>query len=255
PVDEIRTSEDVVISAVGRDLYEKFFKGYTRKQWGLLPSQLDKSVTARVPTRSNDDDRYFTDKFQAMPRDGYSALFAAMLDHPNIDIMLNVDFRDIADRYHLRHLVYTGPIDEYYGYKFGKLPYRSLKFILKSHHQEFFQSAAVVNYPDADIAYTRITEFKYLTGDEAPATTICYEYPQAEADPYYPIPRAENQAIFKQYEQLSLRESHVSFVGRLATYRYYNMDQVVAQALATYRRLRSRRDLPISKAASALHAS
>jgi len=237
PVAHIQTSEDVVISAVGPDLYEKFFRGYTKKQWGLFPSELDKSVTSRVPTRVNDDDRYFTDKYQAMPLNGYTEMFTAMLDHPNIDVLLGVDFQKIRHQYNFKHLVYTGPIDEYYGYKYGKLPYRSLEFVLKDHDVEYFQSAAVVNYPDPEIGYTRITEFKYLTGDQLPATTICYEYPKADGDPYYPIPRAENQEIFKKYEALSLSEKHVSFVGRLATYRYYNMDQVVGQALATYKRL------------------
>lgn len=246
----IKTSEDVVLSAVGRDIYEKFFKGYTKKQWGLWPSELDKSVTARVPTRVNDDDRYFTDTYQAMPLHGYTQMFSAMLDHPNIDVMLGVYFRDIRENYHFRHLVYTGPIDEYYDYIYGKLPYRSLDFVLKSFDREYFQQAAVINYPDQDIAFTRITEFKYLTGDDQPATTICYEYPKADGDPYYPIPRAENQEIYKKYERLSMQEDHVSFVGRLATYRYYNMDQVVGQALATYRKMKIRHDDQIIQSAS-----
>ena len=232
---EIRTSEDVVIAAVGRELYELFFQGYTRKQWGLDPSELDKAVTARVPTRTDTDDRYFLDKHQAMPADGYTAMFAAMLDHPNITVETGVNFADcdvLAD-----HTVYTGPIDEYFDCRFGKLPYRSLRFQHETHDVERFQPVAVVNYPDPDVPYTRITEYKQLTGQQAARTSISYEFPQAEGDPYYPIPRPENQALYRRYEALADALPDVSFVGRLATYRYYNMDQVVGQALATYRRL------------------
>ena len=235
---EVRTSEDVVIAAVGRELYETFFQGYTRKQWGLDPSELDKAVTARVPTRTNTDDRYFLDKHQAMPADGYTAMFEAMLDHPNITVETGVDFADCdvtAD-----HTVYTGPIDEYFDHRYGALPYRSLAFRHETLPVEQFQPVAVVNYPAPDIPYTRITEYKQLTGQRAAMTSISYEYPQAEGDPYYPIPRAENQALYRRYEALADALPDVSFVGRLGTYRYYNMDQVVGQALATYRRLAPR---------------
>ena len=239
PVDDIQTSEDVVINAVGRELYELFFQGYTRKQWGLDPSELDKQVTSRIPTRTNTDDRYFTDSFQAMPADGYTAMFEKMLDHPLIDRSLGTDFRDLKDRaFELAdHVIYTGPIDEYFGYRFGKLPYRSLKFDHRTLEQEWFQPVAVVNYPDPQVPYTRISEYKYLTGQEAPVTSITYEYPAAEGDPYYPIPRPENQELFKRYEALADETDDVTFVGRLATYRYYNMDQIVGQALATFRRM------------------
>ncbi len=235
PVEPVVTSADVVISKVGRELYETFFRGYTRKQWGLDPSELDKSVTARVPTRTNTDDRYFTDSFQAMPAQGYTAMFNAMLDHPLIDIELGVDFRDISDRIEFGRLVYTGPIDEYFGYRYGKLPYRSLDFRHETLNKEWVQPVAVVNYPLETVPYTRVTEYKHLTGQTAPQTSVTYEYPCAEGDPYYPVPRPENEALFKRYEALA-RSSSVLFVGRLATYRYYNMDQVVGQALATYRR-------------------
>ena len=240
PVSVVRTSEDVVISAVGRELYEKFFQGYTRKQWGLDPSELDKAVTSRVPTRTNTDDRYFTDKFQAMPLEGYTRMFERMLDHPNIDVLLGVDYCEARDAYPHDHLVFTGPIDEYFGYRFGKLPYRSLQFEHAQLDQEQFQPVAVVNYPSPSTEYTRITEYKHLTGQESPRTSITYEYPAAEGDPYYPIPRPENQALFKRYEALAMVQPDVSFVGRLATYRYYNMDQVVGQALATYRKMAQR---------------
>jgi UDP-galactopyranose mutase len=243
PVEEIRTSEDVVINAVGRELYELFFQGYTRKQWGLDPSELDKQVTSRIPTRTNTDDRYFTDKFQAMPLHGYTAMFERMLDHPLIDKSLGTDFRDIRERaYELAdHIVYTGPIDEYFDFRFGKLPYRSLKFDHRTLDKEWHQDVAVVNYPDPQVPYTRISEYKHLTGQEHPRTSITYEYPSAEGDPYYPIPRPENQELFKRYEVLADATDNVTFVGRLATYRYYNMDQIVGQALATFRRLDEKR--------------
>ena len=235
---EIRTSEDVVIAAVGRELYETFFQGYTRKQWGLDPSELDKAVTARVPTRTNIDDRYFLDKHQAMPAAGFTAMFERMLDHANITVETGVDFADCdvtAD-----HIVYTGPVDEYFGHRYGPLPYRSLRFRHETHEVERFQPVAVVNYPAPEVPYTRITEYKHLTGQQAPRTSISYEFPSGEGDPYYPIPRAENQELYRRYEALADALPNVSFVGRLATYRYYNMDQVVGQALATYRRLAPR---------------
>ena len=236
-VEDIATSEDVVVNAVGRELYELFFRGYTRKQWGLDPSELDKSVTARIPTRTNTDDRYFADTFQAMPRDGYTAMFAAMLANPLIEVRLGTDYRDVRDTERFGHLIFTGPIDEYFDHRFGKLPYRSLTFDHKTLEQERFQPVGTVNYPAEDVPYTRISEYKYLTGQTSPRTTVTYEFPSAEGDPYYPIPRPENQALFKRYEALGDASEGVTFVGRLATYRYYNMDQIVGQALAAFRRL------------------
>jgi UDP-galactopyranose mutase len=226
----IRTSEDVVVSRVGRDLYEKIFRGYTRKQWGMDPSELDASVTARIPVRLNRDDRYFTDTYQVMPAKGYTRMFENMLDHPNITIELGTCYRDVIRRIQFREMVYTGPVDEYFDYRFGKLPYRSLQFRHNTIPVEWFQKAAVVNYPNENL-YTRVTEFKYLTGQNHSSTSVVYEYPCAEGDPYYPIPRAENAALYKQYEALGASIPNLHFVGRLATYKYYNMDQVVAQAL------------------------
>ncbi|WP_133366098.1 UDP-galactopyranose mutase [Qipengyuania sediminis] len=234
---EIKTSEDVVVAQVGRDLYEKFFRGYTRKQWGLDPSELDKSVTARVPARTDTDDRYFTDTFQAMPEAGYTAMFERMLDHPNITVRTGTEFADVG-RDGFEGVVYTGPIDEFYGHRFGMLPYRSLRFDHRTLDREQFQETGTVNYPGEDVPWTRITEYKHLTGQQSDRTSITYEYSAATGDPFYPVPRAENQAIYKRYQALALAEEGVLFVGRLATYRYYNMDQVVGQALATYRRLK-----------------
>jgi UDP-galactopyranose mutase len=235
--DPVLTSEDVVLNSVGRDLYEKFFLNYTRKQWGLDPSQLKAGVAARIPVRTNTDDRYFTDTFQAMPKFGYTKMFEAMLDHPRITVELGVDFEDLRDNLRAAHVVYTGPIDAYFRYCFGPLPYRSLRF----EHEHLagvaqYQETGTVNYPN-DHAYTRITEFKHLTGQTHSGTSIVREYPQAEGEPYYPIPRAENEALFKRYEDLAKVERNVTFVGRLAQYRYYNMDQVVGAALAAAKRL------------------
>jgi UDP-galactopyranose mutase len=237
PREHIHTSEDVVVGKVGRDLYKKFFQGYTRKQWGLDPSELDASVTARVPTRTNRDDRYFTDTYQAMPLHGYTRMFECMLDHPNIKVMLNTNYREIVEFIPYHKMIYTGPIDGFFDYQFGKLPYRSLHFVHETHNIPVYQPAPVVNYPN-DYAYTRITEFKYLTGQEHRKTSIVYEYPQAEGDPYYPVPRPENTRRYEQYKALANVTPGVYFVGRLATYKYYNIDQVVAQALKTYRTIR-----------------
>ncbi|WP_199096652.1 UDP-galactopyranose mutase [Dyella sp. ASV21] len=237
PREPVLTSEDVVLNSVGRDLYEKFFLNYTRKQWGLDPSELKAGVAARIPVRTNSDDRYFTDTFQAMPKHGYTKMFEKMLDHPNITVELGVDFADVRSSLDADHVVYTGPIDAYFDYCYGRLPYRSLRF----EHEHLaglarYQSTGTVNYPN-DHAYTRITEFKHLTGQEHSGTSIVREYPQADGDPYYPIPRAENEALFKRYEELAKSETDVTFVGRLAQYRYYNMDQVVGAALAAAKRL------------------
>ncbi|MDQ3857241.1 MAG: UDP-galactopyranose mutase [Actinomycetota bacterium] len=240
PVERARTSEDVVVGTVGRELYETFFRGYTRKQWGLDPSELDASVTARVPTRTNRDDRYFLDEFQAMPLHGFTRMFERMLEHPRIKILLGTEYREIERLIPYRRMIYTGPVDEFFNYCYGKLPYRSLEFRHETHDVPAFQPAPVVNYPN-DHEHTRITEFKYLTGQEHSKTSIVYEFPRAEGDPYYPIPRPENGVLYKQYKELADATAEVEFVGRLATYKYYNMDQVVAQALAVYDRIAGKR--------------
>ena len=234
--EQIRTSEDVVISKVGKELYEKFFRGYTRKQWGIDPSELDASVTARVPTRTNRDGRYFTDSYQAMPLHGFTRMFENMLSHENIKIMLNTDYHEIMDFIPFKKMIFTGPVDEYFDFRFGKLPYRSLQFAFETHNVKQYQSAPVINYPN-DYAYTRVTEFKYLTGQEIDKTTIVYEYPQDEGDPYYPVPRQENAELYRKYAKLAEETPNVYFAGRLATYKYYNMDQVVAQALTLFNKI------------------
>ncbi|MBZ7927179.1 UDP-galactopyranose mutase (plasmid) [Ensifer adhaerens] len=244
PIAQILTSEDVVVGRVGRDLYEKFFRGYTRKQWGMDPSQLDKSVTARVPARTNNDDRYFQDKFQAMPWRGYTRMFERMLSHPNIMIMLQAEFEAVRRNVAVRRVIYTGAIDEYFNFRYGKLPYRSLKFEHRTVDCEWHQPVAVVNYPQ-DKAYTRITEYKHLTGQDHPRTSLTFEYPAAEGDPYYPIPRRDNQELYNRYRELGEELENVRFLGRLATYRYYNMDQIVGQALAEFRRIQA--EIPVNR--------
>jgi UDP-galactopyranose mutase len=243
PVAEIRTAEDVVVSTVGRELYEKFFRGYTKKQWGVEPSLLDKSVTARVPMRTNTDDRYFGDKYQFMPAAGYTRMFERILDHPNIKVMLDTDYHEVKSSLRYRRVIFTGPLDEFFGHRYGELPYRSLSFKHVTLAKKKHQAVAVVNYPQTN-DYTRVTEYKHLTGQEHPKTTISYEYPSDKGDPFYPVPCPQNAELFKRYERLALRSTGVWFVGRLATYRYYNMDQVIGQALATFRRIDAATEKP-----------
>jgi len=237
PIADIRSSRDVVVNQVGEELYRKFFEGYTRKQWGRDATELDKSVTSRVPTRTDADSRYFQDTWQCMPLEGYTRMFERMIDHPNIQFMPGTDYSDVKDLIPHDHLVYSGPVDEYFGYRFGKLPYRSLRFEHTTVDQPVFQEVAVVNYPSLEVPYTRITEYKHLTGQVHPKTSITREFPTDQGDPYYPIPAPENAALYKRYEELSERTANVTFTGRLGTYRYYNMDQVVAQSLALFHRI------------------
>jgi UDP-galactopyranose mutase len=248
----IANSEDVVVSKVGRELYEKFFRGYTRKQWGLDPSQLDKAVTSRVPVRTNRDDRYFTDTHQQMPAEGYTAMFQRMLDHPNIELTLGADHRDLPRASRPLRTIFTGPVDEFFDHRFGALPYRCLRFEHRTLDCEQHQPVAVVNYPQTE-DYTRITEYKHLTGQRHAKTSITREYPCDDGDPYYPVPRDENQALYERYRALADATPNVWFVGRLATYRYYNMDQVVGQALATFKRIQE--TVPLSRERAGQRAS
>lgn len=230
-INPITTSEDVVLSSVGDELCELFFRGYTRKQWGLDLSELSSGVAARIPTRTNDEDRYFTDTFQFMPSNGYTKMFEKMFNHPNIAVEVNVDFKYIQSCVAYEKLIFTGPVDEYFDFKLGKLPYRSLRFEHQHLDVNQLQEVGTVNYPN-DYEYTRITEFKHLTGNsDCSGTSIVKEYPSDIGDPYYPIPRSENESLYKQYREMANNEPNVYFVGRLAQYRYYNMDQVVGAAL------------------------
>ena len=237
PRDRLVTSEDVVLASVGSDLCAKFFRGYTRKQWGLDLSELSAAVVARIPVRTNDDDRYFSDKYQFMPDQGYTAMFRHMLDHRLITYQTGVDFAEIRNEVSYRWLLYTGRIDTYFDYCYGRLPYRSLEF--QHEHLstvDWFQPVGTVNYPN-DFEFTRITEFKHLTGQSHPGTSIVREFPRPDGEPFYPVPRPENEALFKKYEARAAVCERVTFVGRLAQYRYYNMDQVVGAALAVTSRL------------------
>lgn len=231
-------SAELVIGQVGEDLYEKFFKGYSTKQWGMDPSRLDPSVCGRVSVRKSRDDRYFTDPYQGLPRRGYTEMVKNMISHPNIGILLKTDYREIVDSIRFDRLVYTGPIDYFFDYMHGKLPYRSLWFRFETLEMETFQPVAQVNYPN-DYDFTRITEFKHLTGQDHRRTTIAYEYPTGDGDPYYPIIAPENIEVYKRYEKEARKLKSVYFVGRLAEYKYYNMDVVVASALETAAKLLS----------------
>ncbi|HXH99814.1 MAG TPA: UDP-galactopyranose mutase [Sphingobacteriaceae bacterium] len=229
-------SEEMVISQVGEDLYKKFFKGYTLKQWEIDPKDLAASVTARIPTRTNRDDRYFTDTYQGVPKYGYTEMFKKMLDHPNISLMLQTDYRDVINELNFKTLIYTGPIDSYFDYKFGKLPYRSLRFEHETFNQESYQGHQQINYPN-DYDFTRIVEWKHATGQKSTNTTITREYSLLATDDmekYYPIPRDENHILYKKYQEEADRLTNVIFCGRLADYKYYNMDQVVARALMLF---------------------
>jgi UDP-galactopyranose mutase len=243
-IEYVRNSEEAVVAKVGRDLYEKFFRGYTRKQWERDPSELHASVCARIPIRTNTDDRYFTDRFQKMPADGYTKMFERILDHPNIEVRTGIGFADVRDEVEYGHLVYTGPVDAYFDHRFGKLPYRSLEFELRNEATPdggLLQPAGSINQPSAEVPYTRITEFRHMTGQSPHgSTTLAVEYPRSEGDPYYPIPNDETRELYKKYETLAAAQPGVTFVGRLARYQYLNMDQVVGQALSTYEKMLER---------------
>lgn len=242
PIANPQNSEDVIVSQVGWKLYEMFFKNYTRKQWRRDPKELDASVCGRIPIRTNRDDRYLSDSFQALPKEGYTALISRILDHPLIDIQLGTDLNMVRDTISFRRLVYTGPIDEYFDYCHGPLPYRSLRFEPETLQQEFFQPVMQVNYPN-DHAFTRIVEIKHATGQQLPHTTIVREYP-ADYEPggeaYYPIPAPDSAAIYSKYAAMAAAETHTHFIGRLAKYKYYNMDQVIGMALAEFEKIANR---------------
>lgn len=247
-IEKPANSEEVIISQVGWELYEKFFKGYTLKQWQREPKDLDASVCGRIPIRTNRDDRYLREDFQALPAAGYTRLFEKMVETcgAKLKIVLNSDFREVLPHVSYKHIVYTGPIDEYFDCCFGPLPYRSLRFGCESFTSQalkeregiagkkgFWQPAMQVNYPNTE-SYTRIVEIKHATGQTCENTTIIKEYPEnfgPGKEPYYPIPASDAAAIYSRYKEKAAFEKNVSFIGRLATYRYYNMDQVVGMAL------------------------
>jgi UDP-galactopyranose mutase len=237
-IEVVKNSRDVVVSQIGEELYELFFKNYTKKQWGVYPDELDAEVTKRLPLRFNRDTRYFTDEYQGIPKLGYTRMFDSMLNHKNINVLLNTNYKDVLSQIDYSKLIYTGPIDYYFDYKYGKLPYRCLDFDFVYLEQERFQNSAVVNYPN-DYDYTRITESKQFYFQKHHGTTLCYEYPKSEGAPYYPIPRQENQLQYNLYLSDAEKLPNVHFIGRLAQYRYMNMDQVVESSLSLFERLRT----------------
>lgn len=233
----ILTSEDIIVNQVGRDLFEKFFLHYTKKQWNLEPKELSPSVCGRIPVRTNDDCRYFTDKYQFMPKDGYNRMFEKMLNHKNIEVILSTDYKDILTDIKFNKMIYTGPIDYYFDYMHGKLPYRSIRFEYEHHLTKHFQETAQVNYVDDSVAFTRVVEHKKLSDNNTSTTTISKEFAQKEGEPFYPIPTVENRELYNLYKKESNKLNSVVFCGRLAEYQYYNMDQVVANALKLFGRI------------------
>ena len=241
-IPQAQNGRDAVLHKVGSDLYEKMFRHYTKKQWDKYPEELDASVLNRIPVRTNFDDRYFSDRYQALPKGGYTRLFAAILDHPNIDVRLSTDYFDVKDQLQgYEKLFYTGPIDRFFEFKHSlteKLEYRSINFVSETVEQEFFQENSVVNYPGREVDYTRIVEYRHFGNQTGPqVTTIVKEYTTDEGDPYYPVPNARNQAIYERYRAEAEALEDVYFVGRLANYKYFNMDQAFRNALELFQEL------------------
>lgn len=243
PVTNPRNSEELVLSRVGRELYEAFYRNYTIKQWGVHPRDLDPEVCGRIPVRLNRDPRYVDHRFQVMPRRGYTAMFSKMLRHPRIRVLLDCPFEGVRARVRPRRAtVYTGPIDAYFGHRLGKLPYRSLKFEFVAHRAEYVQPCVQINYPN-DFGYTRSVEIKHVTRQRHPETVVGYETPSAVGEAYYPIPKSENTALYRRYRELADAERirrNVYFCGRLAQYRYFNTDEVIREALSCFQEIRQR---------------
>lgn len=250
PIENPANSEEVILSQVGREWYEKFFESYTLKQWQRHPRDLDPEVCARIPIRFNRDDRYLSEIFQQLPSAGYTAMFEAMIEaSPGLRVLTSTPLSEAARHFTWKHLVYTGPVDSYFQYAHGRLPYRSLRFEHESFDAEalierfpvsgkagHWQPVVQVNYPDLSIPHTRVVEIKHVTGQPVEATTIVREYPahyEETGEPFYPIPAPETKLLHSRYMKLAENQDHVTFVGRLARYQYYNMDQVVGMALKT----------------------
>lgn len=239
PILKLREESNGELAFLADYIYEKIFLGYTTKQWDLTPKELADSVTARVPVVISRDDRYFQDRYQAIPRSGYTRMFQRILNHKNIKLLLNTDYREVIGDISFNRMIYSGPVDAFFDYMYGELPYRSLSFEFKNSGEEYHQETAIVNYPN-NYDYTRITEFKYLTGQKCKGTTYAKEYPQphvpGETIPYYPIPREANREIYRKYKaECNKLNGSIIFAGRLADYNYYNMDQAAARALAVFK--------------------
>jgi UDP-galactopyranose mutase len=236
--EKIENSRDVVLSKVGEDLYNKLIKNYTKKQWGVYPEELLPEVLERLPVRTNHDWRYFSDKYQGMPVQGFTKMIEKILDYSNIEVSLNTEFRNDDDLEYKR-LIFTGCIDEFFEHKFGKLPYRSLKFESETINKEFYQEGAVVNYPN-DFEFTRITEFKHWTYQKCDKTSIMKEFPLSEGDPYYPVPARENQELYAKYAEEAKRLENVYFTGRLGKYKYQNIDTVAGDSIELFEVLKGK---------------
>jgi len=236
----ILNSEDYVISQVGSELFETFFKHYTEKQWGVEAKELAPSVCGRIPIRYNDDCRYFSDSFQFMPKDGYTKMFEKILTHKNIHLELNLDYKTAAKMYDFRNIIFTGPIDNFFDYEYGRLQYRSIRFEFVNIKSEQFQPVAQINYVSDDVPFTRVIEHKHLTGQKAESTTITREYPLYDGEPFYPIPNEKNRTLYLKYKEKALSLHNVFFCGRLAEYQYFNMDQVTANALKFFNQISSK---------------
>ncbi|MEL7351413.1 MAG: UDP-galactopyranose mutase [Cyanobacteria bacterium P01_A01_bin.116] len=238
PILQLKESTSGDLAFLADYIYDNVFLRYTQKQWNLKPEELDNGVTARVPIYISRDNRYFQDPYQAMPKLGYTSMFRRMLDHPNIKVLLNTDYREVMEDVSFNRAICTGPIDAFFDYAHGEMPYRSIDFRFETLDQEKYQEVGTVNYPN-DYDITRITEQKYLTGQVSPKTTIVREFPQAyipgRNDPYYPIPRAENRDRLSLYlKEAKKLKGTVLFAGRLGDYKYYNMDQAVVRALGIF---------------------
>lgn len=234
----ILNSEDIIVNQVGKDLFEKFFRHYTKKQWNLEPKELSPSVCGRIPVRTNDDCRYFTDKYQFMPKEGYTKMFEKILNHKNIELILNSDYKTILDSVKFDKMIYTGPIDYFFDYQFGKLPYRSIRFEFRNFNLNLIQKSAVYNYTSNEVEFTRVTEYKHITSQKSETTTLSYEYPVKEGEPFYPVPTLENKNKYLLYKREFEKIKNIFFCGRLAEYQYFNMDQVIANSLKNLKNIK-----------------
>jgi UDP-galactopyranose mutase len=232
--ESISNSEDIIVDRVGTDLFNKFFKDFTMKQWGVEPKDLSPSVCGRIPVRTNEDCRYFTDRYQFMPRDGYTPMFQKMISNKNIELALNTDYKTILTDTKFNRLIYTGPVDYFFDYLHGILPYRSIRFEFENLERTHYQPVGQINHVESTIEFTRVAEYKFLTAQIASSTTISREYAQKVGEPFYPIPSNESRSIFHKYKKEISKLKNISFCGRLAEYQYYNMDQVVANSLLKF---------------------
>ncbi|CAN5292985.1 UDP-galactopyranose mutase [soil metagenome] len=238
-----QNSKEAAEARVGVELYQKIFENYTKKQWAQSPDTLDAEVLSRIPVRTTFEKRYFTDKYQFLPEKGYTKFFEKMFDHPNITVKLNSDYFDLKDELpKYEKLFYTGPIDQFFEFRNNlkeKLEYRSLRFEHETMNTEFYQNHAVINFPEESVPYTRIVEYKHMTGQKHPKTTIVREYPSSEGEPFYPVPTAKNRAIYEKYKKEADKLTNIYFVGRLANYKYFNMDQAFKNALDLFSSLQA----------------